>query len=137
MKEHYVPTPRPVAVPYALVDDRLIQPDCAAASDSADGARVPATSLPAPDPRVDPPRSRSRRSPPVILAGRAGPFRLSRLEPRAEAESKAVAGAGRKAGPGLMLGFRWLAVMYSTVFGRRMRAPSSSPPFSSICAKRR
>src|SRR5882672_4977236 len=35
-------------------------------------------------------------APPEILAGRAGPFRLSRLEPRAEAESEAVAGPGQE-----------------------------------------
>ena len=30
----------------------------------------------------------------------------------------------------------WLLVISATVDGLRMRAPSSSPPFSSICMKR-
>src|SRR6266850_8107481 len=100
MKEHYVPTPRPVAVPYALVDDRLIH-------QIAQQRAIVRTAhgflrhhyrhqiLEWIHPEVGP-----GVAPPVILAGRAGPFRLSRLEPRAEAESKAVAGAGQESRAG-------------------------------------
>jgi len=31
---------------------------------------------------------------------------------------------------------RWSVVMYATVFGPRMRLPSSLPPFISICRNR-
>jgi len=124
---------RPVPVSCALVDDRLIHQIAQQRSDSADGATGSCDIITGTRSRVIHPESRSGVAPQKILAGRAGPFRLSRLEPRAEAESEAVAGPGQKVGPGLMFGFKWLAVMYSTVFGPRMRAPSSSPPFSSIC----